>query len=461
MGLTDAYNLHDTICAISTPAGTGGIAVLRVSGTDAERCVATCWKGADIAAMASHTAHLGQVLAADGSLIDEVVLTLFRAPHSFTGETVVELSCHGSVWVQQQLMARLVECGCRVALGGEFTRRAFANGRLDLSQAEAVADLIASTNAATHRLALSQMRGNFSSQLAQLRDQLLHLTVLMELELDFADHEELEFADRSELEQLSQTIADHIAHLADSFHTGKALKRGVPVAIVGKTNVGKSTLLNRLLHEERAIVSSVHGTTRDVIEDTISIRGIDFRFIDTAGLRATSDEIEQIGIERTRKKTEEASIVLWLQAPLPPKDGVLYGDDNLEIDIDFAGKKLIKIINKTDLYPETKPAPDTLGVSARDGRGMDDLEQALIEAADIPEIKENDVIVTSARHYEALTRAQESLHRVLEGLRSNTPTDLLAEDLKQALAALAEITGGAISSQETLTTIFSRFCIGK
>ena len=401
-------------------------------------------------------------------------MSVFRAPHSYTGEDSTEISCHGSRYILQQVLQRLIEVGCRQAEPGEYTRRAYMNGKMDLSQAEAVADLIASTNKATHQMALSQLKGHFSSELTVLREKLLKMTSLLELELDFSDHEELEFADRSELRALAAEIEKKITTLAHSFETGNALKQGVPVAIVGKTNVGKSTLLNRLLHEEKAIVSNIHGTTRDVIEDTTLIDGITFRFIDTAGIRKTDDVVENIGIERTYQKMEEAKIVIWLLDAQPTEAEI---EDMKEKN---QGKKLLMVFNKIDEISFDKAVLSSdensqtsssislsdenvsiLNISARTGENVSDLEQALVRAADIPEITENDVIVTSARHYEALLRADESLSRVLESMDMGMSGDIIAEDLKMVLEELGEITGGQISSQETLNNIFKHFCIGK
>ena len=388
-------------------------------------------------------------------------MSVFRAPHSYTGEDSTEISCHGSRYILQQVLQRLIEVGCRQAEPGEYTRRAYMNGKMDLSQAEAVADLIASTNKATHQMALSQLKGHFSSELTLLREKLLKMTSLLELELDFSDHEELEFADRSDLRALAAEIEKKITTLAHSFETGNALKQGVPVAIVGKTNVGKSTLLNRLLHEEKAIVSNIHGTTRDVIEDTTLIDGITFRFIDTAGIRKTDDVVENIGIERTYQKMEEAKIVIWLLDALPTEAEI---EDMKEKN---QGKKLLMVFNKIDEISFDKAMLSSdehvsiLNISARTGENVLDLEQALVKAADIPEITENDVIVTSARHYEALLRADESLSRVLESMDMGMSGDIIAEDLKMVLEELGEITGGQISSQETLNNIFKHFCIGK
>jgi len=407
-------------------------------------------------------------------------VSVFRAPHSYTGENSTEISCHGSRYILQQVLHRFTEVGCRQAEPGEYTRRAYLNGKMDLSQAEAVADLIASTNKATHKMALSQLKGHFSNELSLLREKLLKMTSLLELELDFSDHEELEFADRSDLQALAEEINHKITTLAHSFETGNALKQGVAVAIVGKTNVGKSTLLNRLLHEEKAIVSDIHGTTRDVIEDTTLIDGITFRFIDTAGIRKTDDVVENIGIERTFQKMEEAKIVIWLLDEQPSASEIE------EMKQKNQGKKLLVVFNKMDKLENDKLAFDKfthscgsdsseseasegdssepeapLFISARTGENVSSLEQALVKAADIPEITENDVIITSARHYEALLRAHNSLSRVLESMEMGMSGDIIAEDLKMVLEELGEITGGQISSQETLNNIFKHFCIGK
>lgn len=469
-------NSEECICALATPAG-GAIGIIRLSGSEAIRLtdkVFVSVSGKQLSAAKPNTLHYGEIKDKDGHTIDDVLVSVFRAPHSYTGEDSTEISCHGSRYILQQVLQRLIEVGCRQAEPGEYTRRAYMNGKMDLSQAEAVADLIASTNKATHQMALSQLKGHFSSELTLLREKLLKMTSLLELELDFSDHEELEFADRSELRALAAEIEKKITTLAHSFETGNALKQGVPVAIVGKTNVGKSTLLNRLLHEEKAIVSNIHGTTRDVIEDTTLIDGITFRFIDTAGIRKTDDVVENIGIERTYQKMEEAKIVIWLLDALPTEAEI---EDMKEKNL---GKKLLMVFNKIDeiSFDKTVLSSDEnsqtsssillsdenvsiLNISARTGENVSDLEQALVRAADIPEITENDVIVTSARHYEALLRADESLSRVLESMDMGMSGDIIAEDLKMVLEELGEITGGQISSQETLNNIFKHFCIGK
>lgn len=469
-------NSEECICALATPAG-GAIGIIRLSGSEAIRLtdkVFVSVSGKQLSVAKPNTLHYGEIKDKDGHTIDDVLVSVFRAPHSYTGEDSTEISCHGSRYILQQVLQRLIEVGCRQAEPGEYTRRAYMNGKMDLSQAEAVADLIASTNKATHQMALSQLKGHFSSELTLLREKLLKMTSLLELELDFSDHEELEFADRSELRALAAEIEKKITTLAHSFETGNALKQGVPVAIVGKTNVGKSTLLNRLLHEEKAIVSNIHGTTRDVIEDTTLIDGITFRFIDTAGIRKTDDVVENIGIERTYQKMEEAKIVIWLLDAQPTEAEI---EDMKEKNL---GKKLLMVFNKIDeisfdkavLSSDENSQPSSsislsdenvsiLNISARTGENVSDLEQALVRAADIPEITENDVIVTSARHYEALLRADESLSRVLESMDMGMSGDIIAEDLKMVLEELGEITGGQISSQETLNNIFKHFCIGK
>lgn len=469
-------NSEECICALATPAG-GAIGIVRLSGKNAIEItdkVFVSVSGKQLSVAKPNTLHYGEIKDKDGHTIDDVLVSVFRAPHSYTGEDSTEISCHGSRYILQQVLLRLIEVGCRQAEPGEYTRRAYMNGKMDLSQAEAVADLIASTNKATHQMALSQLKGHFSSELTLLREKLLKMTSLLELELDFSDHEELEFADRSELRALAAEIEKKITTLAHSFETGNALKQGVPVAIVGKTNVGKSTLLNRLLHEEKAIVSNIHGTTRDVIEDTTLIDGITFRFIDTAGIRKTDDVVENIGIERTYQKMEEAKIVIWLLDAQPTEAEI---EDMKEKN---QGKKLLMVFNKIDeisfdkavLSSDENSQPSSsvslsdenvsiLNISARTGENVSDLEQALVRAADIPEITENDVIVTSARHYEALLRADESLSRVLESMDMGMSGDIIAEDLKMVLEELGEITGGQISSQETLNNIFKHFCIGK
>ena len=447
--------MNDTICALATAPG-GAIGIIRISGPQALEILSRVFTK-DVSAAPANTIHYGHIKNG-AEIVDEVMASLFRAPHSYTGEDSVEISCHGSRYILNKVLNLLIAEGCRQAGPGEFTQRAYLNGKMDLSQAEAVADLIASTNQATHKIAMSQLRGHFSSKLAQLREQLLKLTSLLELELDFSDHEDLEFADRSELMELTKTIDNHITHLSNSFETGQAIKQGIPVAIVGKTNVGKSTLLNRLLKDDRAIVSDVHGTTRDTIEDTIDIKGITFRFIDTAGIRQTQDEVEQIGITRTYAAIDKARIVLWLidsEPSIKEINDILQRTDN---------KKLIVIKNKSDKADNNSYNSLKLpfiSISAKFGKGIEELEQAIYEAADIPTLTENDIIVTNARHYEALVRAHEHIQRVIDGLQMQLSGDLLSEDLRLTLVTLAEITGGQITPNEVLGNIFKNFCVGK
>ena len=445
----------DTICALATAPG-GAIGIIRISGPQALEILSRVFTK-EVSAAPANTIHYGHIKNG-AEIVDEVMASLFRAPHSYTGEDSVEISCHGSRYILNKVLNLLIAEGCRQAGPGEFTQRAYLNGKMDLSQAEAVADLIASTNQATHKIAMSQLRGHFSSKLAQLREQLLKLTSLLELELDFSDHEDLEFADRSELMELTKTIDNHITHLSNSFETGQAIKQGIPVAIVGKTNVGKSTLLNRLLKDDRAIVSDVHGTTRDTIEDTIDIKGITFRFIDTAGIRQTQDEVEQIGITRTYAAIDKARIVLWLidsEPSIKEINDILQRTDN---------KKLIVIKNKSDKADNNSYNSLKLPfvpISAKFGKGIEELEQAIYEAADIPTLTENDIIVTNARHYDALVRAHEHIQRVIDGLQMQLSGDLLSEDLRLTLDTLAEITGGQITPNEVLGNIFKNFCVGK
>ncbi len=423
-----------TICAPATAPG-GALGIIRISGPDALSAACSVCSGIT-ATTRANTIHFARVKEGD-EVIDEVMVAVFKAPHSYTGEDSVEISCHGSRYILNKVLELLVQHGCRMAGPGEYTLRAYLNGKMDLSQAEAVADLIASTNRATHHLAMSQLRGGISTELARLREQLLKLTSLLELELDFSDHEDLEFADRKELLQLAQQIDSHISRLTKSFQQGNALKQGIPVAIIGAPNVGKSTLLNQLLGEERAIVSDIQGTTRDAIEDTIQLEGITFRFIDTAGIRHTSDKIEQMGIERSLAAAQRARIIIMMSEPAVPYPDIPFRDD----------QTVIRIENKTDSF------------QAKYGIGIDVLKQQLITAA--PHISDSGVIITSARHHEVLCRSQQSLHRVIEGLHSGISGDLLAEDLRDVLNILAEITGGQITPQETLYNIFSHFCVGK
>ena len=451
--------MNDTICALATPAG-GAIGIIRVSGDKAIRITDELFKAKNkkhLSDAKGNTLHYGEFCDAKQQPIDEVVISVYKAPHSYTGEDSTEISCHGSAYILKRVMQALIDKGCRSAQPGEYTQRAYLNGKMDLSQAEAVADLVSASNKASHQLALSQIRGHFSNELSQLRDMLLHITSLLELELDFSDHEELEFADRKELKNLAETIHQRIAALTKSFETGKAVKEGVPVAIVGKTNVGKSTLLNCLLHEEKAIVSDIHGTTRDVIEDTTEINGITFRFIDTAGIRRTDNTIEQMGIERTYMKLNEAAIILWIVDQTPTKEEFKLMQSRTE------GKQLIMVYNKADLNPpHSRPTPPTdIAISAKYQQNIQALEQLIFQAAHLPEINENSVILTNARHYEALTRADEMIIRVIEALNTEISGDLISEDLRVCLSQLAEITGGQITPNEVLGNIFKHFCIGK
>ena len=456
---------NPTICAIATAPG-GAIGIIRISGSEAltiaDRIFRPVGSNVPLADRKPYTLAFGNIVNAENEVVDEVLVSIFHAPHSYTGENSVEISCHGSAYILQQVMFLLTQNGCIPAGPGEFTQRAFLNGKLDLSQAEAVADLISATNKATHDMALSQLKGHFSNELSDLRAHLLKLTSLLELELDFSDHEELEFADRSELYTLACDIHQRLASLARSFEVGNALKNGIPVAIVGKTNVGKSTLLNHLLHEEKAIVSDVHGTTRDFIEDTTIINGIQFRFVDTAGIRTTDDVVENIGIERTYQKLQEAKIVLWLIDQQPTEAEIE------DIKERVADKKLIIVRNKIDkstahsTFNIQHSTFTTVDISAKYGTNIPVLEQLIVEAADIPQLSESDIVITSARHYSALLLADESLQRVIDSMNLGLSGDLLAEDLRIVIDHLAEITGEErITPQETLQNIFTHFCVGK
>lgn len=464
---------EETICAIATATG-GAIGIIRVSGPDAINITDKIFtpKGKNKSPLKEREAYtitFGEIKNADDETVDEVLVGIFREPHSYTGENSVEISCHGSTYILQQVMQLLTDNGCRPAGPGEFTQRAFINGKMDLSQAEAVADLIASSSEATHRMAMNQMRGGFSRELSTLRDKLLHLTSLMELELDFSDHEELEFADRSELKDIACQIEQVISRLTSSFNTGNAIKNGIPVAIIGETNAGKSTLLNALLNEERAIVSDIHGTTRDVIEDTMNIDGTVFRFIDTAGIRETEDKIENLGIERTFRKLSQAEIVLLVidATQQHPQLEELSG----KIMPLCRNKQLIIVYNKSDLprsiasnnmdksvFP---PTTKSISISAKHNTNIEKLKQLLLSSSNIPIIKQNDVIISNVRHYNALSRALISIHRVQEGLDTGLPGDLISQDLRETLSHLSEIVGEKITTNEVLCNIFKHFCIGK
>lgn len=552
-----------TICAISTPVGVGGLAVIRVSGPEAISIADRIWDGKSLARCDSHTAHLGWVTDSRGERLDQGIATLFRAPNSFTGEDVVEFSVHGSLYVQRELLNALISNGCRMAEAGEFTRRAFASGRMDLAEAEAVADVIASTSRAAHRLAVSQMKGDFSERIGYLRKNLLDLASLLELELDFSD-QEVEFASRKRLMELTCEVRDVVANLAGTFHRGQAFRNGIPTAIVGATNVGKSTLLNRLLHDDRAIVSDIHGTTRDTIEDTADIGGVTFRFIDTAGLRDTTDTIEAMGIDRSIDRVRHASIIIlvaditrpdtldeaWHRIATALTNHNSASPDDISENAPLSYPSIILLWNKTDLFPKTggnsnlnvtsllpTPTDNTLGdskghtqesgnnaaadnptsessdhattdnptlesgdhatadnsvyckgdamkfdnqaavdtisgfckehsmkfhtlfYSAKNGTG-EDLESTLLQCAGADMLNASEVIVTNARHYQSLMEAHDSILRVIDGLTTNIPPEFVAQDLRQTLSSLDEITG-TISTPQILSSIFSRFCIGK
>lgn len=497
---------NDTIVAVSTPQGVGGIAVIRLSGRDPEAVLSGCWRGKALDSMVSHTAHLGKVLLDDGSVLDEVVVTLFRSPKSFTGENVVEISCHGSRWIQREIVNLLVRHGARPAEPGEFTKRAFLNGRLDLAQAEGVADLIASSSRAAHRLAMQQANGKFSEYLDGLRDQLVEFASLLELELDFSE-EEVEFADRTRLRELADKILTVIERLSASYASGRALKEGVPVVIAGAPNAGKSTLLNRLLDEDKAIVSDIPGTTRDIIEDTREIGGILFRFVDTAGLRQTDDKVERIGIDRAEERLSRAAIVLWMvdatgdvakeleeikrrvaelsdarhivvcnkidKIPVSEgcseKDAVetAFGDAVNEKSGLFAAEPVL-FAAESDLFADLGSSAQSgesqavpfIKISASTGEGVDELEKIMKEKVRGMIGEESDMIVTNARHYAALVRGAESLRRARAALETNLSADFIAQDIRETLHHLSTLTG-TITTPDLLASIFTRFCIGK
>ena len=461
----------DTICAIATPHGMGAIATIRVSGIKTFPVVCGLFQQNDkpLEQIISHKAYHGYIID-NGELLDEVLVTFFKAPHSFTGEDSAEISVHGSMYVQQKLLQMLIAHGCRMAEAGEFTRRAFVNRKFDLAQAEAIADLINSESEAAHRLAINQLKGGFSKELQMMRSKLLEITSLMELELDFSE-EDVEFADRSQLKGLLQETLIHVNRLKDSFRLGNAIKNGIPVAIVGQTNTGKSTLLNALLGEDRAIVSDIAGTTRDTIEETLNINGILFRFIDTAGLRQTEETIERIGIERSYRTITEATMVIgMLDATKEPENLLITAHEILE-RINLGCQQLILCINKVDrlddqgatLLGQLRQDLDdddiqVICLSAKHGFGLNDLYNALKHSQ--PLTSPDATLVTNVRHYEALLHASESLLQVKQGLEINIPTDLISQDLHQALYYLGSITG-EITTDEILGSIFSRFCIGK
>ena len=463
----------DTICAIATPHGMGAIAVIRISGPEAMSIVSQLFTQNgmpfDLEKMVSHKAYYGHIVD-NNDLLDEVLVAFFKAPHSFTGEDSAEISVHGSVYVQQKLLQVLIAHGCRMAEAGEFTRRAFINRKFDLAQAEAIADLISSESEAAHRVAINQLKGGFSKELQIMRSKLLEMTSLIELELDFSE-EDVEFADRSQLKALLQETLSQVDRLKDSFRLGNAIKNGIPVAIVGQTNTGKSTLLNALLGEDRAIVSDIAGTTRDTIEETLNINGILYRFIDTAGLRNTDETIEKIGIERSYRKINEASVVIGMLDATNDYVSVLSAANDIRSKVDLGHQQLILCINKVDTLDDQGEAllgelrldldNDAILViclSAKHGFGLNDLYSTLKHSQ--PVASPDATLVTNVRHYEALLHASESLNQVQQGLEMNIPTDLISQDLRQALYYLGSITG-EITTDEVLGTIFSRFCIGK
>ncbi|MDO1500463.1 tRNA uridine-5-carboxymethylaminomethyl(34) synthesis GTPase MnmE [Winogradskyella maritima] len=464
---------NDTIVALATASGSGAIAVIRLSGPEAISYASQQFNSItrkDIASQKSHTIHLGHIV--DGSrIIDEVLLSIFKNPHSYTGEDIIEISCHGSSFIQQEIIQLFLRKGCRMANAGEFTLRAFLNGKLDLSQAEAVADLIASDNAASHQLAMQQMRGGFSNEIQKLRDELMNFASLIELELDFAE-EDVEFADRTEFKNLLGRIIKVLKGLIDSFAVGNVIKNGIPVAIVGEPNVGKSTLLNALLNEERAIVSDIAGTTRDTIEDEIAIGGIGFRFIDTAGIRETRDVVESIGIKKTFEKMEKAQVIILM---LSTKD-ILKDQSRILLELEkvknrFPQKPLLVIVNKIDVLDDDTHNKlqsfisegskfEFLKLSAKSGEGVEELKTHLLGFVNTGALKNNDTIVTNSRHYDALIKALEEIQKVSYGLDSGLPSDLMAIDIRQALYHFGEITG-QITTDDLLGNIFANFCIGK
>ncbi|MDE5705920.1 tRNA uridine-5-carboxymethylaminomethyl(34) synthesis GTPase MnmE [Muribaculum sp.] len=497
-----------TICAISTPGGVGGIAVIRISGPDAISIADRLWLGKSLKQCDSHTAHLGWITDCNGDRLDQGVATLFRAPRSFTGEDTVEFSVHGSLYIQRELLNSLIVNGCRMAEAGEFTRRAFTSGHLDLAEAEAVADVIASTSRASHRLAVSQMKGDFSQRIEHLRESLLELASLLELELDFSD-QEVEFASRECLMKIAIEVKSTVNTLAGTFHRGQAFRTGIPTAIIGATNVGKSTLLNRLLHDDRAIVSDIHGTTRDTIEDTAEIGGVIFRFIDTAGLRDTCDTIEAMGIDRSLQRIRNASIIILVADSTRPETlgEAWHRIEETLLDRTSAPHPyptLLLLWNKSDIdnnQPDitSKESQEDTGnhrhsdtivengqnkyeptliekqirnfcdvnnmelyqahYSAKTGEGCD-IESLLMDCAGTDMLDNSDIIVTNARHYQSLINASDSISRVIDGLTHNIPPEFVAQDLRQTLSYLGEITG-TISTPQILSSIFSRFCIGK
>ena len=462
----------DTIVALATPSGAGAIAIIRMSGRDAITIASNVFQsvsGKDITKQKTHTIHLGTIVE-DTKIYDQVLISIFKNPNSYTGEDIIEISCHGSTFIQQQIIQLLLRQGCRMAQAGEFTLRAFLNGKLDLSQAEAVADLISSDNEASHQIAMQQMRGGFSSEIAKLREELLNFASLIELELDFAE-EDVEFADRTQFHELLNRVEFVLKRLIDSFAVGNVIKNGIPVAIVGEPNVGKSTLLNALLNEERAIVSDIAGTTRDTIEDELTIGGIGFRFIDTAGIRETKDVVENIGIKKTFEKIEQAQVVLFLIDSLQ-----LIIDNKLKVEIEkiknqFPQKPLIVVINKVDSLNQEQSRilieklsiinyQLSIKISAKEKTGIEHLKNQLLSFVNSGALRNNETIITNTRHYDSLHKALEEIQKVKFGLNSNIPSDLMAIDIRQALYYFGEITG-EVTNDELLGNIFANFCIGK
>lgn len=447
----------DTIVALSTPSGVGAIAVIRLSGKNAFPITQNIFSGKNLQEQASHTLHFGKIL--DNKLvIDEVVAAIFKSPNSFTKEDIVEISCHGSSFIVNKIIKLLIKNGARYARPGEFTQRAFLNGRFDLAQAEAVADLIHSDNEAAHSSAINQMRGGFSKEIKNLREQLIHFASMIELELDFAE-EDVEFADRNDLKQLIYNILKVLRPLIESFDFGNVIKEGIPTVIAGKPNAGKSTLLNALLNEEKAIVSDIAGTTRDVIEDEINIEGIKFRFIDTAGLRETSDRLEAIGIERTKQKMQEADLILYVFDTSTTSTEEI---NTISEELKNAGKPFLLIANKIDLSPSfsNKVTKNILSIAAAQKQGINELKAQILKLVKADKFKTGNTIVTNIRHYESLVNTRDALERVLTGLDANITGDLLAEDIRQSLHHLGLITG-EITTEDLLDNIFSKFCIGK
>lgn len=462
---------QETIVALASPSGAGAIAVIRLSGKDALSIAEQVFQsvsGKAVSQQKTHTIHLGHIVD-DGKVFDQVLLSIFKNPHSYTGEDVIEISCHGSTYIQQQIIQLLLRKGCRMAQAGEFTLRAFLNGKLDLSQAEAVADLISSDNEASHQIAMQQMRGGFSNEIAKLREELLNFASLIELELDFAE-EDVEFADRTQFNELLTRIEFVLKRLIDSFAVGNVIKNGIPVAIVGEPNVGKSTLLNALLNEERAIVSEIAGTTRDTIEDELVIGGIGFRFIDTAGIRETKDVVESIGIKKTFEKIEQAQVIIYL---IDSSQLALDNENLKEVQVElekiknqFPLKAMVVIGNKADKLSEAQVAnlksniPNILLLSAKEKSGIDALKNKLLSFVNTGALRNNETIVTNTRHYDSLLKALEEIQKVKFGLQSNLSSDLMAIDIKQALYYFGEITG-EVTNDELLGNIFANFCIGK